>query len=116
MSVTRWSTVFFLSFLAAIFVELEKGRREEVDGKVLERAEEVREERKDWRSGETICRMELCVDAMLELCGRMRWNGEVLTLKLKMNGADFLVEFMAREACASKSRVAQPNDVLRRKI
>jgi predicted ATP-binding protein involved in virulence len=83
MSVTRGSTVFFFSFLAAIFVELEKGRREDADGEVFERVEEVREERKDWRRGETICRMELCVDAIVrcgleaQLGNEVSWKSDV---------------------------------------
>lgn len=68
----RVSTDFFLSFLAAI-IELEENGREEMHFGIV--GEEDRErDWKRWRRGETICRIELCGDAILwegkDVCGR----------------------------------------------
>jgi hypothetical protein len=65
--VTRGSPVLFRSGFARRVGEVEKGRRE---GLLVFWALRERDWKR-WRRGETIWRIELCVDAMLEVCEKM---------------------------------------------
>jgi hypothetical protein len=109
---------FFLSFLAAIVGVVENGREEMHFGIAVE--EERERDWKRWRRGETICRMELCEEAMVNVLWLQIWEEgveetEVKEVEASQGLRNFLIELCPRERCLlatvakSKLETAQLN-------